>query len=82
MLYEQNGDRMPQYQKRKIHPHSEEELVRLSEGLKIVIWDKTEYTTIVLKSGDAAILPQNRWHSPLSNSHNLDSVTSSSPPAD
>ena len=58
---------MPQYQKRKIHPHSEEDLVGSSEGLKIVIWDKTEYTTIVLKSGDAAILPHNTWHSPLPN---------------
>ena len=24
------------------HPHSEEEVVDISEGLKIVIWDKTE----------------------------------------
>lgn len=55
--------RFSPHSKWESHYHGEE-VANISEGLKIVIWDKTESKTIVLKSGDAAILPHNTWHSP------------------
>lgn len=52
--------RFSPHSKWETHSHGEE-VANISEGLKIVIWDKTESKTIVLKSGDAAILPHNTW---------------------
>ncbi|MGC4095944.1 MAG: hypothetical protein QM706_02420 [Nitrospira sp.] len=50
--------RFSQHPKREIYSHGEE-AADISKGLTIVIWDKGESKTIVLSSGDVAILPHN-----------------------
>ena len=59
--------RFSQHPKWEIHPHGEEVLVGISGELSVVILDEPEPRTIVIKSGDLAVIPQNTWHSPIPN---------------
>ncbi|BCA56941.1 hypothetical protein W02_40810 [Nitrospira sp. KM1] len=59
--------RFSQHPKWEIHPNGEEVLVGISGELSLVILDEVNPKTIVLKSGDVAVIPQNTWHSPIPN---------------
>ena len=57
--------RFSQHPKWEIHPNGEEVLVGISGELSLVILDAVHPKTILLKSGDVAVIPQNTWHSPI-----------------
>jgi mannose-6-phosphate isomerase-like protein (cupin superfamily) len=57
--------RFSQHPKWEIHPNGEEVLVGISGELSLVILDEETAQTIVLRSGDVAVIPQNTWHSPI-----------------
>jgi mannose-6-phosphate isomerase-like protein (cupin superfamily) len=59
--------RFSQHPKWEIHPNGEEVLVGISGELSIVLLDTASPKTILIKSGDVAVIPQNTWHSPIPN---------------
>jgi mannose-6-phosphate isomerase-like protein (cupin superfamily) len=59
--------RFSQHPKWEIHPNGGEVLVGISGELSIVILDKANPKTIVIKPGDVAVIPPNTWHSPIPN---------------
>ena len=59
--------RFSQHPKWEIHPNGEEVLVGISGELSIVLLDMASPKTILIKSGDVAVIPPNTWHSPIPN---------------
>lgn len=57
--------RFSQHPKWEIHPNGEEVLVGISGELSLIIFETAGPKTIVLKSGDVAVIPKNTWHSPI-----------------
>ncbi|SLM48731.1 putative Cupin 2 domain-containing protein [Nitrospira japonica] len=57
--------RFSQHPKWEIHPKGEEVLIGISGELSVVILDPSGPRTIVVKSGDVAVVPENTWHSPV-----------------
>lgn len=59
--------RFSQHPRWEIHPNGEEVLVGIAGELSLIILDLAHPKTIVLKSGDVAVIPPNTWHSPMPN---------------
>lgn len=57
--------RFSRHPKWEIHPNGEEVLVGITGELSIVTLDAAGSKTMVIKSGDVAVIPQNTWHSPV-----------------
>ena len=57
--------RFSEHPKWEIHPKGEEVFVGIFGELNLVILHTAGPRTIILKSGDIAVIPKNTWHSPI-----------------